>query len=117
MSGMTRLATPPTGTAQGTILGTLQYMAPEQVEGSEADARSDILAFGAVHLRDGDRAHGRSSGETPASVIGAILKDEPAPLSALQPLTPPRSITSSARCLAKDPDERWQSAARRAGAS
>jgi hypothetical protein len=109
MSGMTRLATTPLGTAHGTILGTVPYMAPEQVEGREADARSDIWALGAViyEMATGARPF---RGETPASVIGAILKDEPAPLSALQPLSPPSLDHVVARCLAKDPDERWQSA-------
>ncbi len=77
MSGMTRLATRAPETAQGTILGTVQYMAPEQVEGKEADARSDIWALGAViyEMVTGTRPF---QGDTPASVIGAILKDEPA---------------------------------------
>jgi serine/threonine protein kinase len=109
MSGMTRLATTALGTAQGTILGTVPYMAPEQVEGKEADARSDIWALGTViyEMATGARPF---CGETPASVIGAILKDEPAPLSALQPLSPPSLDHIVALCLAKDPDERWQSA-------
>jgi len=109
MSGMTRMATATPSTAHGTILGTVPYMAPEQVEGREADARSDIWALGAViyEMATGTRPF---RGETPASVIGAILKDEPAPLSAQQPLSPPSLDHVVARCLAKDPDERWQSA-------
>ena len=73
MSGMTRLATSAPATAQGTILGTVQYMAPEQVEGKEADARSDIWALGAVlyEMATGTRPF---TGDTPASIIGAILK-------------------------------------------
>jgi len=109
MSGMTRMATATPSTAHGTILGTVPYMAPEQVEGKEADARSDIWALGTViyEMATGTRPF---CGETPASVIGAILKDEPAPLSALQPLSPASLDHIVALCLAKDPDERWQSA-------
>jgi Tol biopolymer transport system component len=97
-------------TAQGTILGTLQYMAPEQVEGRDTDARSDIWALGAVlyEMVTGVRPF---KGETLASVIGAILKDEPPPLSARHPLAPPPPLDQIVRrCISKDPDERWQSA-------
>jgi len=109
MSGMTRMATATPSTAHGTILGTVPYMSPEQVEGNEADARSDIWALGVViyEMATGKRPF---SGETPASVIGAILKDEPAPLSSLQPLSPASLDHVVDLCLAKDPDERWQSA-------
>src|SRR5882762_9226172 len=74
-------------TAQGTILGTLQYMAPEQLEAKEADARTDIFAFGAVvfELATGKKAF---EGQSQASVIAAILEREPAPMSTLRPLTP-----------------------------
>jgi serine/threonine protein kinase len=108
MSSLTRLAAPGT-TSQGTILGTVHYMAPEQVEGKEVDARSDIFAFGAVlyEMITGKRPF---AGGTPASVIGAILKDEPPPVSRLQPLAPPALDHIVGTCLAKDPDERWQSA-------
>jgi len=70
-------------TAQGTILGTFQYMAPEQVEGDEADARSDIFAFGALlyEMFTGRKAF---SGKSQASLLGAILKDDPSPVSQLQ---------------------------------
>ena len=80
MSGMTRLATAVPDTARGTILGTIHYMAPEQVEGREADARSDIWALGVVvyEMATGKRPF---QGESPASVIGAILKDTPPPIS------------------------------------
>jgi serine/threonine-protein kinase len=107
LSGMTRLATATPQTAHGTILGTVQYMAPEQVEGREADARSDIWAFGAVvyEMATGQRPFG---GDSPASVIGAILKDSPPPVSARQPVAPPALDHLVERCLAKDPDERWQ---------
>ena len=108
MSGMTRLATAPPNTATGTILGTVYYMAPEQVEGREADARADIWALGVVlyEMLMGTRPF---DGDSAASVIGAILKDTPQPISDRQPLTPAldRGIR---RCLAKDPDDRWQSA-------
>jgi Tol biopolymer transport system component len=108
LSSIERLATTPPGTSQGTILGTVPYMAPEQVEGKEADHRADIWALGAVlyEMLTGTRPF---PGETAASVIGAILKDAPPPLSARQPLAP-RALDDVVRgCLAKDPDERWQS--------
>ena len=109
MSGMTRVATATPQTTKGTILGTVQYMAPEQVEGREADARSDIWAFGAVlyEMVTGQRPF---AGDSPASVIGAILKDTPAPVSSRQPLAPRALDHLVERCLAKDPDERWQHA-------
>lgn len=97
-------------TGSGTILGTLQYMAPEQVEGKPVDHRADIFAFGAIlyELVTGKKAF---EGGSQASLIGAILRDEPPPLSTLQPLSPPALDALVATCLAKDPDERWQSAA------
>ena len=96
-------------TAQGTILGTLQYMAPEQVEAGEVDARTDIFAFGAVvyEMATGKKAF---EGKSQASVIGAILKDDPPPISSLQPMTPPALDRVVKRCLAKDPENRWQTA-------
>jgi serine/threonine-protein kinase len=96
-------------TGAGTILGTLQYMAPEQVEGLEADARTDIFALGVVlyEMVTGRRAF---EGRTPASVIGAILKEEPPPVSTVSPLSPPALDRIVRRCLAKDPDDRWQTA-------
>ncbi|MFY9529704.1 MAG: protein kinase [Candidatus Acidiferrales bacterium] len=96
-------------TAQGTMVGTLQYMAPEQLEGKEVDARTDIFAFGAVvyEMATGKRAF---EGKSQASVIGAILKDDPPPISSLQPMTPPALDRVVKRCLAKDPDERCQNA-------
>ena len=96
-------------TGEGKILGTLQYMAPEQLEGKDADARTDIFAFGAVIY---EIATGRKAfeGDSQASLIGAILKDEPAPMSTLQPMTPPALDRLVRACLAKHPDDRWQAA-------
>ena len=97
-------------TAEGTIVGTFQYMAPEQLEGIEADARTDIFALGAVlyEMMTGRRAF---DGKTRTSLIAAIVRGEPQPIAELQPLTPPALEHVIARCLAKEPDDRWQSAA------
>jgi Tol biopolymer transport system component/predicted Ser/Thr protein kinase len=96
-------------TAEGTILGTFQYMAPEQLEGKEADARTDIFAFGAVLY---EMATGRKAfaGASQASLIATILEREPAPISSFQPMTPPALDRVVKTCLAKDPENRWQSA-------
>jgi serine/threonine protein kinase len=101
--------TPPNLTQQGTILGTFQYMAPEQLEGQEADARSDIFAFGAVmyEMVTGKKAFDAKS---QARLIGAILRDTPPAISSLQPLAPAALDRIVGSCLVKDPDERWQSA-------
>jgi len=109
MSGMTRLATPTPNTAHGTILGTVHYMAPEQVEGREADARADIWALGVVlyEMVTGARPFG---GESAASVIGSILKDEPPSTSTRYPLAPSVLDHLVDGCLMKDRDARWQSA-------
>jgi eukaryotic-like serine/threonine-protein kinase len=110
-SALTSLPTEgPALTAEGTLLGTFQYMAPEQLEGKEADVRTDIFAFGAVlyEMATGQKAF---SGRSRASLIGAILKDEPPPISTVQPMTPPALDRIVNTCLAKDPEERWQSAA------
>jgi len=96
-------------TAQGTVVGTFQYMAPEQLESNQVDARSDLFAFGAVlyEMATGQKAFG---GKNQASLIAAILKDEPHSMSELQPLSPPALERLVRTCLAKDPEERWQSA-------
>ena len=96
-------------TSEGTIVGTFQYMAPEQLEGKQADARTDIFAFGAVLY---EMATGRKafSGKSQATIIAAILSAEPVPISSLQPMTPPAIDRVVKTCLAKDPDERFQTA-------
>ena len=94
-------------TAEGMIVGTVQYMAPEQLEGREADARSDIFSFGAVLYEMATRRKA-FEGRSAASVIAAILEKDPAPISQLQPLFPPALERLVKTCLAKDPDERWQ---------
>jgi eukaryotic-like serine/threonine-protein kinase len=98
-------------TAHGTILGTLQYMAPEQVEGKtdKIDARTDIFAFGAVtyEMATGKKAF---EGKSQASLIAKILETDPAPISTLQPTTPPQLDRVVKKCLAKEPERRWQDA-------
>jgi hypothetical protein len=94
-------------TARGTIVGTFQYMSPEQTEGKEADARSDIFAMGALlyEMVTGQRAF---TGKSQASIVAAILASEPAPISTVQPMTPPALAQVVKTCLAKDPEERFQ---------
>ncbi len=101
--------TPPNLTAQGTILGTFHYMAPEQLEGKEADARSDMFAFGAVlyEMLTGRKAF---SGASHASLISSIMSSHPPSVSTVQTLAPAELDHLIARCLAKDPEDRWQSA-------
>src|SRR5207249_911216 len=101
--------TPPNLTAQGAILGTFQYMAPEQLEGQEADARTDIFAFGAVVY---EMVTGRKAfqGKSHASLISAIMSSDPSPMASLQPLASPALDRVFRKCLAKDPDDRWQTA-------
>jgi Tol biopolymer transport system component len=96
-------------TEEGTIVGTFQYMSPEQVEGKEVDGRSDIFSFGAVlyEMSTGRKAF---EGKSQLSVASAIMEKDPVPLSSLKPLTPPRFEHLVSRCLAKDPEDRWQSA-------
>ena len=96
-------------TAEGTILGTFQYMSPEQLESKEADARTDLFALGEIlyEMATGKRAF---EGKSQASLIAAILEREPAPITSLAPLTPPALDRVIRACLAKDPDERIQTA-------
>ena len=96
-------------TTEGTLLGTVQYMAPEQLEGREADARTDVFAFGAVLYETitGARAF---EGKSRASLISAIMSSEPRQMSELQAGSPRALDRTVAKCLAKDPEERWQTA-------
>jgi serine/threonine protein kinase/Tol biopolymer transport system component len=96
-------------TAEGTIVGTFQYMAPEQLEGKETDARSDLWALGCVlyEMATGKRAF---EGKSQASLISSIMGSQPAPISQLAPLAPPGLDRLVQACLAKDPAERLQSA-------
>jgi eukaryotic-like serine/threonine-protein kinase len=108
----TALTTSPTQanlTEKGTVLGTFQYMAPEQLEGKEVEGRSDIFALGVVlyEMATGKKAF---TGSTQASLISAILRDEPPPISQVHPMAPPALDHVVKTCLAKDANDRWQSA-------
>ena len=96
-------------TREGAIVGTLQYMAPEQVEGEKVDARTDIFAFGSVlyEMVTGRRAF---EGKSQASLLAAILDSQPPTISNLRPVIPPTLDRVVAKCLAKDPEDRWHSA-------
>jgi Tol biopolymer transport system component len=101
-------------TGEGTIVGTLHYMAPEQLEGRTADARTDIFAFGTLLF---EMATGRKAfeGQSHASLIASILTSDPPPISSARPasgigLLPPALDHVAERCLAKNPNDRWQSA-------
>ena len=96
-------------TGAHTVVGTPQYMAPEQIEAREVDARTDIFAFGCVlyELLTGHRAF---EGQTSSSVMAAVLATKPRPIEELVPLTPPALERIVSRCLAKDPEDRWQTA-------
>nr|MDQ5873143.1 protein kinase [Acidobacteriota bacterium] len=109
-SSLTALPTQHALTQEGTILGTFRYMAPEQLEGKEADARTDIFAFGCVlyEMATGKKAF---SGATQASLISSILRDDPQPISQVQPMSPPALDRIVKKSLAKDPEDRWQNAA------
>jgi len=110
ISGLTSLPTEVKQlTAEGTILGTFQYMAPEQLEGLEADARTDIFALGAVlyEMATGKKAF---TAKSKTSLIAAIVSSQPEPITAAVPLTPPLLDHVIRKCLEKDPEDRWQSA-------
>ena len=96
-------------TMAGSIVGTIQYMSPEQIEGKEADARSDIFAFGAVlyEMTTGNRPF---QGKSQISLASSILEKDPEPISALKPMTPPALEHVVTTCLQKDPEERYQTA-------
>lgn len=96
-------------TAEGTIVGTLQYMSPEQLEGKNVDARSDLFAFGCLmfEMLTGRRAF---DGESPVSVISAVMTSEPPPATTLAPVTPQRLERLVAKCLEKSAEDRWQNA-------
>jgi len=94
-------------TEQGTIVGTFQYMSPEQVEGKELDGRSDVFSLGAVlyEMLTGQRAF---EGRSQISIASAILEGEPTPIRSLKPMTPPALDHAIRRCMVKDPEQRWQ---------
>ena len=96
-------------TVAGTLVGTVQYMSPEQIQGKEADARSDIFAFGAMlyEMLTNKRAF---EGKSQLSLASAILEKDPDPIAAVQPMTPPALEQLVRTCLAKEPDDRFQSA-------
>ncbi len=96
-------------TAKGTILGTFQYMSPEQLEGKETDARSDIFSFGAMLY---EMITGRKGfeGSSHASLIAAVMSTNPPPVSTIQPMASPALDRVVRTCLAKSPDDRWQNA-------
>ena len=108
-ANMSMLPTTPPLTQQGAILGTFQYMSPEQLEGREADSRTDIFALGAVLY---EMVTGRKAfeGKTQASLIGAIMRADPPSISQIQSLVPRALDRVVTTCLAKDPEDRWQSA-------
>lgn len=97
-------------TTPGTIVGTVQYMAPEQLEEKEADARTDIFAFGMIlyEMLSGKKAF--DGGKSRAVLIASILTADPAPITQTQPAVSPALEHTISRCLAKDPEERWQTA-------
>jgi eukaryotic-like serine/threonine-protein kinase len=113
IEGLTSLPTEAAGamplTTEGTLLGTFQYMAPEQLEGKEADARTDIFALGAV-LYEMVTGKPAFAGGSRASLISSIMSSQPQSVTAVQPMTPPALERLIRTCLAKDPNDRWQTA-------
>ncbi|MDH3285538.1 MAG: serine/threonine-protein kinase, partial [Acidobacteriota bacterium] len=112
MAGETRetqVATMTSDTAEGRVLGTVSYMSPEQAEGKPVDPRSDVFSLGTIlyEMATGERPF---SGDTPMSTISSILKDEPAPVTDLKRSLPRHTGRILRRCLAKDPDRRYQTA-------
>ncbi len=109
VEGRSMMPTAASVTTPGTIVGTVQYMAPEQLEGKDADPRTDIFAFGVVlyEMLTGRKAF---QGKSKTLLMSAILTGEPKPLSNVQPMTPAALDHLVRRCLAKDPEERWQTA-------
>ncbi len=108
-AGVSELMTQNPSTTPGTVLGTVQYMAPEQLEGREVDGRADLWAFGCV-LYEMTTGRHAFEGRSHASLIAAIMEHEPTALTKLDPMSPPSLEHLIKRCLAKDPEERWQSA-------
>jgi Tol biopolymer transport system component len=111
MGGSTTILESPRSpvTTVGAVVGTIQYISPEQIEGKEADARSDIFAFGAVlyEMATGQRAF---DGKSRVAIASAILEKEPTPITSIQAGVPPSLAQLICTCLAKDPDERFQTA-------
>jgi serine/threonine protein kinase/Tol biopolymer transport system component len=107
---LTQLTAPRPITTEGTIVGTLQYMAPEQLEGKQADARSDIFSFGAMLY---EMITGRKgfAGSSQATLIVAVMSVNPPAVSTIQPMASPLLDRLVRKCLAKSPDDRWQNAA------
>lgn len=101
------MTTPVTG--EGTIIGTLQYMSPEQLDAKDLNGRSDIFSFGAIlyEMATGKRAF---EGKSQASLIASIMKEQPQPISQVMPLSPPMLDRVIRQCLEKDAEDRWQSA-------
>ena len=97
-------------TAEGTIVGTLNYMAPEQLQGQPVDGRADLYALGVIvyEMLTGRRAFDATS---PAGVVAAVLERDPEPLAAFRPDVPRALERAVSRCLARTPEQRWQSAA------